>query len=509
MFEFIMALGCGLGGLVAGFWLRAKMQQEGDLGPVASNGDRVSVGENGERRPLLAVMEQLRRVTARVAADVDEHQTMVERASASLSIGGDDPDGANCLMETVSKLLRANEAMQSKLDEAQERIQEQAMRIQSAEEKASTDVLTRLNNRRALDERMKLCHRDAGKQPCTFMILDVDHFKKFNDNFGHLAGDEVLRRVGSLLRARLSEFGFAARYGGEEFAVIFEDREIGSCIELVEKTRRAIGYREFNVDGKKLRVKASLGLAQLRVGESIAEWIERADKALYRSKQCGRDCGHWMHDDRPERINIELDPLLDDCGCGSGPSDRTLAMKQSRDGQDAKGTRLGSAMFMAPGGSENPGETHKLPGEVEMHTLFERLAERLSAASVQLFVLVVHRDQPGDATAADPLILQVVRASTRSLDHIGQLDNGDVIVFMPSANEENCGERAQRIRASVEQESDPSRGLERTVSIGVTVARDGDTFHATSQLALELAQQSAQQGGNRVMFQRLEPVSSP
>ena len=144
----------------------------------------------------------------------------------------------------------------------------------------------------------------AGKAG-TLALLDVDHFKQFNDVYGHRAGDEVLKIVAKVMHSKLNNFGLVARYGGEEFAVIMDGYSVQDAKDLIESARAAIGEREIQFEDKRLRVAASAGIAELMEGESIESWLQRADDAMYRSKEVGRNCGHWMDDTHPIRIETQ------------------------------------------------------------------------------------------------------------------------------------------------------------------------------------------------------------
>src|SRR5439155_11482685 len=108
------------------------------------------------------------------------------------------------------------------LDSAEERLQSQALQMESHACEARTDALTQVANRRALDDELTRCLIDFQRRqtPTTLMLLDVDHFKRFNDTHGHQAGDDALQGVARLVRQAVGEAGFVARYGGEEFAVV-------------------------------------------------------------------------------------------------------------------------------------------------------------------------------------------------------------------------------------------------------------------------------------------------
>lgn len=149
---------------------------------------------------------------------------------------------------------------------------------------AFTDALTGLKNRRRLDSDVA-AQRSAGQRSTATLMVDVDHFKKFNDDHGHAVGDEVLRRVGEALSAEFRRKDVPYRYGGEEFCVILTDTTHDEALVAGERARRAIHDIELPVPGV---VTASVGVS---TGPStgVTETIKRADKALYEAKAAGRN----------------------------------------------------------------------------------------------------------------------------------------------------------------------------------------------------------------------------
>jgi len=123
------------------------------------------------------------------------------------------------------------------------------------------------------------------------VMIDIDHFKWVNDNHGHRCGDFVLERIADCLaRSFMRKDDFVARYGGEEFAVVLRDVDVETAEGLAERGMMAIRSQEMAFESvQNLRVTASMGISAYHPGESSANWIERADRALYQAKNDGRD----------------------------------------------------------------------------------------------------------------------------------------------------------------------------------------------------------------------------
>jgi diguanylate cyclase len=166
--------------------------------------------------------------------------------------------------------------------------------LSRSEERARTDMLTGLSNRRALEEFFRAAQAEAMEQgqPLGAMLIDIDHFKHFNDNFGHGVGDQVLRLVAKALRERVRENDLAARYGGEELIAILPGADLASCAATAERLRRALADCKITrrSTGEALPgITVSIGVGQFQPGEAMEDLIDRCDRALYHAKKGGRN----------------------------------------------------------------------------------------------------------------------------------------------------------------------------------------------------------------------------
>jgi diguanylate cyclase (GGDEF)-like protein len=180
-------------------------------------------------------------------------------------------------------LQRLNEALQ--------------LERQSLQHMAHRDPLTGVLNRHGLgEELLRLSAQgDARLFPLSIVFMDIDHFKRINDGHGHGVGDEVLRNVAEKVKGDIQRGDLFARWGGEEFIIICPSTEPGQAHAMAERLRRAIAAGEWPHG---IRVTSSFGVAEARAGEDLAESIRRADEAMYRAKQMGRDRVelHLVHD---------------------------------------------------------------------------------------------------------------------------------------------------------------------------------------------------------------------
>lgn len=173
-----------------------------------------------------------------------------------------------------------------------ERLNEE-LRAKEAEllEKATTDFLTGLSNKRAFDEfassEIKRSRRYS--LPACLVLLDLDHFKKVNDTFGHAGGDKVLAEIGALLKRMTRQHDLVARVGGEEFGLLLTHTDIESGHAVAEAFRREIQQLDIKHAAIKLNVTSSFGVAELRESDTLETLIERADQYLYQAKDEGRN----------------------------------------------------------------------------------------------------------------------------------------------------------------------------------------------------------------------------
>nr|WP_269089901.1 GGDEF domain-containing protein [Aquabacterium fontiphilum] len=156
---------------------------------------------------------------------------------------------------------------------------------------ACTDPLTQLRNRRFA---MEVAQHEAavferGGRPLALLLCDIDHFKRINDQHGHDAGDAVLRAVAQALREGVREIDHVARWGGEEFLVLLPGTEVAEAEQVADRLREAVQRLEAGPRAGALAVTMTFGVSVLRPGEGVEQALARADQALYRGKEAGRN----------------------------------------------------------------------------------------------------------------------------------------------------------------------------------------------------------------------------
>jgi len=202
---------------------------------------------------------------------------------------------ANTLIQGAQNIKSSSETMALRLAGAQQEIADLREDLARAMTDAERDFLTGAFNRKAFDKRLNDAMSIASMEDTelSLLMIDIDHFKQFNDNFGHLIGDEVLKIVAKSMMDTLKGMDCVARYGGEEFAVILPKTPIGGGMVVAEAIRKTIASKELKrkATGENFGViTISVGVAAFRKeGDTASSLIARADEALYISKNAGRN----------------------------------------------------------------------------------------------------------------------------------------------------------------------------------------------------------------------------
>lgn len=197
------------------------------------------------------------------------------------------------LVTESKKMARKSEYVGLRIRESSEKIQALEHNLEAAIRDASQDSLTGVANRKSFDTTIRTLAGDAmnSGDDLSLLMIDIDHFKKVNDTWGHQTGDQVLRHLAQTLQKAMRGGDHVARYGGEEFAAILPRTEISAAVSVAQNIRTALAREPLvlKVDPPFTPVTVSIGVACYEPGESLTEWVERADAALYRAKDGGRN----------------------------------------------------------------------------------------------------------------------------------------------------------------------------------------------------------------------------
>ncbi|MDB5465362.1 MAG: hypothetical protein JWQ46_124 [Phenylobacterium sp.] len=219
-------------------------------------------------------------------------------ATASQSLEVEDTAAFKTIVSTLTsatqRVLGENKTLETQLADTTAEVGRLKEHLELVRRDAMTDGLTNLANRKAFDEALeRACEAaETRGQPLTLAVIDIDHFKTFNDTWGHQTGDQVIRYVASVIGRVGAAPRTAARYGGEEFALVFPDESARSALSTMEEIREEISSRILkrrSTNEDLGAVTVSVGLAERHPGEGLTSLVERADAALYASKHAGRN----------------------------------------------------------------------------------------------------------------------------------------------------------------------------------------------------------------------------
>jgi diguanylate cyclase len=201
---------------------------------------------------------------------------------------------AQRLIGETRRMQDANHQLEQKLEASRDDISALQRDLDEVRRESMLDPLTKIANRKSFDEGLMKAFTEAndGDSPLCLMLLDIDHFKKFNDTWGHQTGDQVLRLVAMTIKSNIKGKDIAARYGGEEFAAVLPETDLDGALIVADNIRKAIQAKELlkrSTNEKLGRITASMGVAVFRQGDTPASLIERADRCLYAAKHAGRN----------------------------------------------------------------------------------------------------------------------------------------------------------------------------------------------------------------------------
>ena len=267
----------------------------------------------------LKTTDRIDKVGARVIGEIDDVMRLIDDAlemstsyDASLSGASEKLTSAqsreeirsvvDTLTKSTHEMRDTNKALEERLALSRTEISNLQQSLEAIRAESLTDPLTGLGNRKYFDRSIETLVQSAmaSGEPLSLLMFDIDHFKSFNDSYGHLTGDQVLRLVGMSLKQTIKGQDITARYGGEEFAVVLPNTALRQALTVADHIRRAVMSKELKKKstGEILgRVTISVGVSMLKPGDDTDSLIERADACLYAAKRAGRN-----------RVICEADP---------------------------------------------------------------------------------------------------------------------------------------------------------------------------------------------------------
>jgi diguanylate cyclase len=251
--------------------------------------------------PMAAIPEQLSGLIASaqqfLTVAVTDNRTQIKalgEVSSQVETSTDPRPIISKLVDELSKATARASTLEANFAATSEELDNIRDSLKAAEQRSNTDALTALANRHSMDEFLRQAQITAMEkdEPLSVLLIDIDHFKKFNDDYGHQVGDQVLRLVAKVLQEGVREVDLAARYGGEELIAVLPGADLAACTTVAERVRRRIAEAKLTrrATGKEIgSITVSIGVAQFRLAESAEAMIERCDRGLYQAKRLGRN----------------------------------------------------------------------------------------------------------------------------------------------------------------------------------------------------------------------------
>jgi diguanylate cyclase len=315
-----------LAGCAVGAWLARSA--ESTSGATAMKEHQGETARIFERVTMAA--QRMRDLAQQAVSDIGEHSTKVAAINSGLqSIAGQPAEiGIDALLLTVGHMTCVNSDLQLRLTRLEQQIAAQDVELQGCVSEARTDSLTGLANRRAFNDEIqrRFAEWQRRRTPFALMMLDIDHFKNINDSLGHQFDDEALCQVGRIVTKVSRQMDFCCRYGGDEFVVVLPDTSRREAHLAAERIRKAIESDAIRSGEATISLTCSIGVAHVAANDDVNKLLRRADEALYKSKESGRNCGHWH--DGEKQVDLSRESTGSAAAAANAPLIDSLANRQ-------------------------------------------------------------------------------------------------------------------------------------------------------------------------------------
>jgi diguanylate cyclase len=441
-------------GLLAGYWL-------------LRNNLRTLSAQKRELQLARKELRGVRDLALRVAKDVDWHAVRVQQINDKLAVRRE--SDLDAVVGAIDNLVQANKQLLLRMADTETRMCEHARALETYVLEARTDALTGLPNRRGLDAELTSHADDFRRQgtPFSIVLLDLDRFKRINDQFGYEFGDEVLRGIARLLPRPLVGMQRVSRYGGEEFLVTLPGKTLQEACRTAEELRRSVAQARFHFQRREVLVTVSAGVAELMPGEPILGLLDRAEQALLSAKAnwpeaiCRHDgrAIHSLQSGEPEIHNMEADEEL------ARPPE-TL--------------------------QEGPAALPLPPIECDRSRIFFNVRQRIAETKRggTGFALMLLRMDGGARPAgisgqpASEDSIQAMRrmlaANLREMDIVGRYAQGCFVLLLPQSNLADAVVVAERLVHAADQSSVSTRSGSQSLAVSAGIAEVQETDDAVA-----------------------------
>ncbi len=476
----------------------------------------------GEAERVREVLVGFNRLATVMVSDLRSHKRTITQLSEELrSI---DLGEAKAVAEVVARLIQVNDETQQRLLEAETKLEQQARELQAMATEASTDSLTNLANRRAFNEELarRFAEHERTQRPLSVLFIDVDHFKQFNDQHGHLAGDAVLRAVASALRQTVRNMDMVSRYGGEEFAVVLPNTPTVSAVAVAERARMAIENMTIRYEGSDYQITVSAGVAELRSSEQVAMLLRRADESLYASKTAGRNVTHY-HDGREIRPANSLltslppaeavSPALPAPAAVQPEFAATETVEPAAPVEEIRRPRVARPRPAPDRSALEPSNAEPFTAVCDRsafcHAVRSRLAEWKRGGG-RLTVAIARIDDWKEDGEVEARLRELVQntvgrqlvAAVREMDVVGKYSDHTFGILLPRIALADAGQVARRLHHFVRDCTVMwnEKRIPLTISLGLAEVQEGDDIVRLIERANEAMASARQCGGQRTFL---------
>ena len=426
---------------------------------------------------ICGVVDSVQGLADGMLTDVHEHSASVAKINSDLVTISSVAD-AEGVARVISRLMEANRHLDSRLSVAEAKLMEQSQQLRSHRVEARTDALTGLPNRRVFDEELQRLfdERRIFKKPACLIMIDIDHFKDFNDRHGHQAGDTCLKAVGEVIRQAVQPMGgIVVRYGGEEFSILFPNTEIFEAKIAAQRVNYKIDRMTVECCDVNLSVTASLGVAELFQDITPEDWLGRADRALYDAKRRGRNRACWN----------------DSHGCHEIAKDLYVTLRDPVEASAASALARREAFLR----------------DVDRRlAMFHREKQPIGMIMASIDPLDPTMREEVDFAEIEKAVQEALQEVLRDMDHVCLLAENQFGALLPTATVIEAALVADRARDGVNQlRFETSHGVvHATVTCGVTEAKEGDDAFRLVGRAESCLRHVGKSGGNAVYLVRDE-----
>jgi diguanylate cyclase len=442
MIEFL----CTIAGMIAGGAIVASiigLKEQHVQDELMCQLDSINVDK------IRGITTQLQSLSEKVLDNVCSHTTQIKSFGEELS-GGENIDTETILL-AVDKIISANQKMQSDLEDAQKQLAEQKEIIETTTIQAKSDALTGLANRRALEEHLgSLLGHDELSCQVGLLLMDIDHFKRFNDTYGHLTGDAVLTCFARNIVQSAGDSCFAARYGGEEFVVVLQAENRKALVERAAFIRQFVSQQSITHEDLELSITASAGLVIVQPGDNLAIAYERSDEGLYMAKEQGRNQGRWLDGSDwkpfPNLDEVANNQNIDDSAFVQDTESQPESTVTDFDSADRPEKSLKAISASSP--ADALGSPKNAPAMQDLASFVDAVrtqVQQLHQMELPAATIMVEATMPGsgeEAQLAWQKVVVLLQTKMRGMDIACYFRPATICFFLPGCSAEASYERA-------------------------------------------------------------------